>query len=155
MTLDCVQKSKGGALECGHCDGKVSSYESLFMSRVRDLEGHMGHALYTVTEAKLLKGKFGAADFYFPDYNLAVHVDGEHHFRVISRDDSKNPSNARDQSLRDEMWNRECVTAGVNVWRVHYKDAFAPSAVLNAILLRARCNKGEAFVEYSRGFKTT
>jgi very-short-patch-repair endonuclease len=32
-----------------------------------------------VVEAKVLRGKFGAADMYVPGLDLIVQVDGEHH----------------------------------------------------------------------------
>jgi hypothetical protein len=97
----------------------------------------------------LLKGKFGAADFAV---RSGSRLDREHHFHVISGDDSKKSSSVRDQTQRNDLWTRECVKEAVNVWRVHYKVAFAPSIVLNAILLRARCKTVEASAEDSRGF---
>lgn len=121
------------------------------MSMVEGLKAE-GLSPYVVTEAKVLKGRLGAADFYFPDHKLAVQVDGEHHFRKRGREDTTEEAEPRDQAIRDENWNRECVKAGFNVWRVHFEDTTAPSYVLKAILQRAASNQGQPFVQLSNGF---
>jgi very-short-patch-repair endonuclease len=154
MLLKSAHARQGESLQCKHCDGKVTRHEANFCEKVKGLKAEMGFIPYTVTEAKILRGHFGAADFFFPDYKLAVQVDGEYHFDKHARDDTGEESELRDQVKRDEEWNAACVKRGWNVWRVHYSDATAPSCVLKAILTRARENNGHAFVEYSRGFNT-
>lgn len=157
VTIDAIQKSKGKTLQCKYCNGEPSSHEVAFMSMVDGLDGvEMGGPPYMATEAKVLKGKFAAADFYFPDHNLAVQVDGEHHFHRSARDDTTEGAGPRDQALRDEQWNKQaCEGAKVNVWRVHHLDVTAPSVVLKAILLRAAANKGKPFLELGYGFNKT
>jgi very-short-patch-repair endonuclease len=154
MLLKSAHARQGESLQCKHCDGKVTRHEANFCEKVKGLKAEMGFIPYTVTEAKILRGHFGAADFFFPDYKLAVKVNGEYHFDKHARDDTGEESELRDQVKRDEEWNAACVKRGWNVWRVHYSDATAPSCVLKAILTRARENDGHAFVEYSRGFNT-
>eukprot|EP00884_Botryococcus_braunii_P008977 jgi/Botrbrau1/18080/Bobra.0062s0066.1 len=154
LTLKTVHVSGGKALGCNHCDGKVSSHEMNFARTIRGLQADMGFVPYTVTEARVVKGRVGAADFYFPDYRLAIQVDGEHHVRGNVRDETKKGSGVRDQVKRDEEWNAKCVEAGINLWRVHYLDASAPSCVLKALLLRAQANTDTPFIEFSRGYKS-
>lgn len=154
MLLSTAHAKDGEALGCKHCDGRVSSHELNFCKTVDALKQEMGHIPYTVTESKILRKNFGAADFFFPDYNLAVQVDGQHHFTREARDDTADGAEPREQAKRDEKWNQACVTNGFNIWRVHYADATAPPAVLKAILLRSGSNKETAFIEYSRGFST-
>ena len=118
------------------------------------LKQEMGHIPHTVTESKILRKSVGAADFFFPDYNLAIQVDGQHQFTREARNDTGDGAEPRDQVKRDEKWNQACVKKGYNVWRLHYADATAPPAVLRAILLRSESTKETAFIEYGRGFTT-
>lgn len=153
MLLRSVQRNHGKALRCKYCEGKGSSHEQKLLASIHGLQSEMGFVPYTVTEAKFLRGSYGGADLYFPDFNLAVQVDGEHHFREEARDDTKEGSSLRDQSQRDEEWNKACILAGVNMWRVHYLDAGCPCSVLKAMLLRARAHEGKPFIELSQGFR--
>lgn len=108
MTLKGAQDNKH-ALRCKLCRQDLSSH-ALAASKVLDTLPW----LY-VWEAKVLRGTYGPLDFYMPHLNLAVEVDGEHHYQGKIYHESKALVQRRDFQKMREAWDK-----GVRMLRVPY-----------------------------------
>jgi hypothetical protein len=75
-----------------------------------------------VVEAKVLRGKFGAADMYVPGLDLIVQVDGEHHADV-------------EQLKRDGRFNAAAAAQQRRVLRLWFADVAAfPTLIKHAVM---------------------
>lgn len=119
-------------LSCKYCskDGKPSSWELEAFTCLTDL----GLAP-VVIESKVLKGKYGAADFYLPTFNLIIQIDGEGH--IGEGHHSSNPS---EQVERDQRFNAAAVASGFNLFRVAHDDMHAFQPLLLQVLTGIQSN---------------
>lgn len=112
ITVEAVARNKD-TLHCGyHAGGSQSStWEAAAFRHLT----HMGTAL-VAHECKVLKGRYGAADFYLPEYQLIIQIDGEGHFHGHHR------TSATQQNIRDISFNQAAVAAWYNLLRVAFCD---------------------------------
>ena len=143
-TMDAADKQwkAHGCLRCDRCDRSLhptqrSRFEkyawdqlehTLVQSDVRQFMSHRmphmhGRDMGYVVEAKVLRGKFGAADIYIPSLDLIIQVDGQHH------DNSK-------QLETDARFDAEAYRQGRALLRLHHEDMLAfHIIILPAVML--------------------
>jgi very-short-patch-repair endonuclease len=69
-----------------------------------------------------LKHKPLPFDFYLPEYNLVIEVDGSHHFHVINfhKTEQRNEEKFEERKENDEIKNKYCKESGMNLLRIPY-----------------------------------
>ena len=72
------------------------------------------------TFSDLRKGKY-RFDFYLPKYNICLEIDGEQHFKQISKF-QKTKSDFLTQQEYDRRKNSYCLTNNISLYRIPYWD---------------------------------
>lgn len=107
--------------------------------------------LVWVVEARVLMGRWAAADIYFHDYLLLVQNDGSQHFENEFCSSSER-KRKQSQNTRDERWNTIALLRGYNILRINHDDMPYVEFVLMEAL--GRCGEGATSLMYSPRYPT-
>ena len=72
------------------------------------------------TFSDLRKGKY-RFDFYLPKYNICLEIDGEQHFKQVSKF-QKTKSDFLKQQENDRIKNSYCLANNISLYRIPYWD---------------------------------
>jgi hypothetical protein len=139
ITVKGAQQSST-ALRCKICD-RPPSLSQPALDATLELNKMPHRYAY---ECRALRGKFGPFDFWFPDIQLAVEVDGEQHFAGGMFNDASDVVRCRDYSKM-----RACWEMGWGMLRVHHFDARDFYTLLRRAELERLQNPCHAFVIFS------
>lgn len=97
---------------CDYCGGAAASmHEGMVRADLRAL------GLASMEQVKVLRGAYGAVDFYVPAYDLIIQVDGPGHVE----EGCKSVSLEAQQEI-DGRFNAEARRQGRRLLRLHFKD---------------------------------
>lgn len=114
---------------------KLSSW-AISAAEVMDRSSHLW-----AYECRTLRGKFGAFDFVIPEYQLAIEVDGEHHYTEQGW--------GKGQRARDFRKVKEAERQGWKVLRVPYFHTDSFDAKLGEAVREAHAYPASHFVMWS------
>lgn len=98
-----------------------------------------GREMGYVIEAKVLRGKSGAADIFIPLLNLVIQVDGEQHFTTFQQADV------------DARFNAKCIQQGRRLLRLYWSRRVPTRYHEEVKAAVERCLQGaEPFIMFSR-----
>lgn len=85
-----------------------------------------------VVEAKVLKGRYGAADIYVPALDLIIQVDGEHHAdpEQLKRDGRFNAAASAQQRRLLRLWHADVTAFATETWQAVQHCISSPEAMV-------------------------
>ncbi len=105
--------------------------------------------MFWVPEARILRGRFAAADAYLPDHNLVIQIDGYQH---LGNDFAhQGAEEGKAQWQKDAEFNEACAKQGYHLLRIHADDVIKGSVVLGMAI--DRCSRATGTLRlFSRAY---
>ncbi len=142
-TIQSMEQNPAG-IHCGACNNVHESEGERTLCKFFDKPD--SNVMFLLGD-KLLKGRFGAVDFYLVPYKLAVEYDGQGHFTKPYHNTSIQEQNDRDRRKDAEYWSQ-----GHNLVRVHYADVACYAGAIALAFSLYRQDKQQQFHVYSLAY---
>ena len=144
--LATIHKKKEQALQCRVC---AKQHKSGLELHIWGVLAERTPPVFWVPEARILRGRFAAADAYLPDHNLAIQIDGCQH---LGNDfGHKGAEDGKPQWQKDAEFNEACAKQGYHLLRIHADDVKKGSVVVGMAI--DRCSKATGTLRlFSRAY---
>jgi very-short-patch-repair endonuclease len=136
ILLKTIHQQKEKALRCRVCEGEAKSRLESHIWGV--LDSYDNSQLFWVPEARILKGKFAAADAYLPEHKLAIQIDGSQHFGKEFTYPEDGEEAPKSQRLKDFEFNEECARKGYHLLRIHEEDVIKGEVLISMAITECR-----------------
>lgn len=146
ILLATIHKKKEQAFQCRVC---AKQHKSGLECHIWGVLGKRTPPVFWVPEARILRGKFAAADAYLPDHNLAIQIDGAQHLGTEFA--HQKAKKGKPQWQKDAEFNEACAKQGYHLLRTHADDVKKGSVVLGMAI--DRCSKANGTLRlFSRAY---
>jgi very-short-patch-repair endonuclease len=108
--------------------------------------------LFWVPEARILKGRFAAADAYLPDHNLAIQIDGSQHFSEEFTYPEAGGKGRKPQWLKDFEFNEECARQGYHLLKIYEDDVVKGKMLISMAIARCSMAKDQVLRLFSKKY---
>lgn len=127
-----------------HFSGKVITQHELEVAGyLSELFGRQGF----IYQAKVVDRHNAPIDFYVPDINLLIQVDGEQHFDIKYKN-----TTVKHQQQLDLKCDTRAIEMGFNLLRLHFKDIESTDYLLQNCKELAQRSPGNLFVGHSPSY---
>ena len=134
ILLATIHKKKEKALRCRVC---AKQHKSGLERHIWGVLSARTPPVFWVPEARILRGRFAAADAYLPDQNLAIQRDGSQH--LGNEFAHQGAESRKPQWQKDAEFNEACAKRGYHLLRIHEDDVKKGQVVLSMAI--DRCSR--------------
>jgi len=120
VTMDSIYSGRG----CPHCNGIVSHASRHLEKKLKDRKIKFIKEFSEIISP--ITGKKLPTDFFLPDFNLHIEIDGSQHYTVCNRFGGL--KSLRGIMLRDFIKDREISLRGERLKRIQLKDKASPKS---------------------------